>query len=133
MARFKKFPVNGHEGRLVYGDGIVNDIVKLAVDEIPNVDLDYSHPVIHGEPLKVVFERDGVHVDVSVNIHFLQSVSEIAFKIQEAVRYNVESMTDFHVANVNVLINGVFFDDAESKPLAQVDEQDEQEKQEGQN
>ena len=132
MARFKKFPVNGHEGRLVYGDGIVEDIVKLAVDEIPNVDLDYSHPLIHGEPVKVVFERDGVHVDVSVNIHFLQSVSEIAFKIQEAVRYNVESMTEFHMANVNVFINGVFFDE-EGKTVSQADEQDEQEKQEGQN
>ena len=131
MARFKKFPVNGHEGRLVYGDGIVDDIVKLAVDEIPNVDLDYTHPVIHGEPVKVVFERDGVHVDVSVVIHFMQSVSEIAFKIQEAVRYNVESMTEFHVANVNVLINGVFFADVDEKTSALIDEQDEQEKQEG--
>ncbi len=131
MARFKKFPVNGHEGRLVYGDGIVDDIVKLAIDEIPNVDLDYSHPVIHGEPAKVVFERDGVHVDVSVVIHFMQSVSEIAFKIQEAVRYNVESMTEFHVANVNVLINGVSFADVDDKASVLIDEQDEQEKQEG--
>ena len=36
------------------------------------------------------------------------------------------------MANVNVFINGVFFDE-EGKTVSQADEQDEQEKQEGQN
>ena len=54
MARFKKFPVNGHEGKLVYSDSIVDNIVKLVresyvrVIETPATDnnlnrLEYSY------------------------------------------------------------------------------------------
>lgn len=132
MARFKKFPVNGHEGKLVYSDSIVDNIVKLVVEEIPNVELESSLSLVYGGPIRVTFEKDGVHVDVIVKIHFMQSVSEIAFKIQESIRHNVESMTEFHVANVNVNIHGVYFDDVvEEKALNTTEEQEEQEKQEG--
>ena len=132
MARFKKFPTNGHEGKLVYSDSIVDNIVKLAVEEIPNVQFDDSLMVIYGNPIKVFFEKDGVHVDVIIKIHYMQSVSEVAFKIQEAIRHNVESMTEFRVANVNVNIHNVYFDDVvEEKAVSTIDEQEEQEKQEG--
>ena len=56
-------------------------------------------------------EKDGIHVDVVVKIHYAQSVSDTAFKIQEAVRHNVEAMTEYHVASVNVIIHGVTFED----------------------
>ena len=39
MARFKKVPVSTNEGKIVYGDGIVDGIVLLAINEIPNVEL----------------------------------------------------------------------------------------------
>ena len=35
----------------------------------------------------------------------------MAFRIQEAVKYNVESMTEYSVANVNVSVKGVSFED----------------------
>ena len=133
MARFKKSPINANEGRLICCDSIVDDIVKLAINEIAGVRFDFSHPVIIGSPIKVAFEKDGVHVDVFVKIHFLQSVAEMAFKIQESIRHNVESMTEFHVANVNVNIRGVYFEDElDDKSNALPDEQEEQDKQEGQ-
>ena len=63
----------------------------------------------------------------------MQSVAEMAFKIQESIRHNVESMTEFHVANVNVNIRGVYFEDElDDKSNALPDEQEEQDKQEGQ-
>ena len=34
----------------------------------------------------------------------------MAFKIQETVRHNIESMTEYKVASVNVIVKGVFFD-----------------------
>ena len=113
MARFKKTP-QINEGKIAYGDGIVDDIVLLAVNEIPYVELEDSNSQqkqTHSKSIKVRKEKDGIHVDVTVKIHFSQSVSDIAFKIQESVRHTVEAMTEFHVANVNVSICDVTFED----------------------
>ena len=134
MARFKKLPVSGHEGKIIYGEGIVDSIVLIAIREVPNVEL-YNQPQddkMRNNSIVVAIEKEGVHVDVIIKIHYMQSVSEVAFKIQEAIRHNVESMTEFRVANVNVNIHNVYFDDVvEEKAVSTVDEQEEQEKQEG--
>jgi len=113
MARFKKLPINTHEGKIIYGDGIVDGIVLLAIQEIPFVELYATAPnnKMTSSAIKVKFEKDGVHVDVNVKIHFSQSVADTSFKIQESVRHNVESMTEYHVASVNVLISGIIFDE----------------------
>ena len=128
MARFKKLPINGHEGKIVYGDGIVDGIVLLAMREVPNVELFYpvQDEKMTNKSICVSIEKDGVHVDVIVKIHYSQNVSDVAFKIQEAVRYNVEAMTEYHVASVNVDVRGVMFDDKnEERPVPQTDERQE--------
>ena len=35
----------------------------------------------------------------------------MAFKIQESVRHNIESMTEYRVMSVNVIVKGVTFED----------------------
>lgn len=128
MARFKKLPINGHEGKIIYGDGIVDGIVLLAMREVPNVELFYpvQDEKMTNKSICVSIEKDGVHVDVIVKIHYSQNVSDVAFKIQEAVRYNVEAMTEYHVASVNVDVRGVMFDDKnEERPVPQTDERQE--------
>lgn len=113
MPRLKKVP-QINEGKIAYGDGIVDDIVLLSVNEIPYVELEDSNTQqkpTRNKSIKVRKEKDGIHVDVVVKIHFSQSVSDIAFKIQESVRHTVEAMTEFHVANVNVSISDVTFED----------------------
>lgn len=117
MAKFKKIPQNIHEGKLIYNTGIVDGIVLLAVQEIPYVQLYSIAPrnKMHSSAVKVYTDKDGVHIDVSIKIHFTQSVSDMAFKIQEAVRHNVEAMTEYHIASVNVLVCGIFFDDKQEE------------------
>ncbi len=112
MAHFKKLPQE-HEGKLIYGNGIVDGIAMLAVAEIENVELCAKAPrsKMRSSAISVNFDKDGVHVDVSVRIHFSQNVSDMAFKIQEAIRHNVEVMTEYHVASVNVEVSGVTFDE----------------------
>ncbi len=113
MAHFKKPRQKKKEGKIVYGDGIVNTIVTLAIAEIPYVKLysgnargkDYS------KAISVKFNNKDVFVDVAVKINYLQSVSDMAFKIQEVVRHNVESMTEYHISAVNVCVKGVLFDE----------------------
>ena len=92
-------------------------IVLLAVQEIPFVQLYVGDPKgkMRSKAIKCVRANDGIHVDVVVKIHYTQSVSDVAFKIQESIRHTVETMTEYHVASVNVVIRGVTFD--EEKPV----------------
>lgn len=113
MAHIRKITRNKHEGKIIYGDGIVDGIVYLAVSEVPYAEL-YSlkqHSKNRSNSINVTFAKDGVHVDVIVKIHYSQAVSDMAFKIQEIIRHNVEAMTDYHIASVNVIVRGVLFDD----------------------
>lgn len=111
MAHFKKLPQKKNEGKIIYGDGIVDGIVLLAMNEVSNARL-YSNKIRgrnQSKSIKVFFDKDGVHIDIYVRVHFLQCVSDIAFKIQETIRHNVESMTDYKVAAVNVIVSGIMF------------------------
>lgn len=113
MTRIKKVVRNKHEGKIILGNGIVEGIVNIAVAEIPFVEL-FSTGIngrYNKNTIKVTFDKEGVHVDVVVKIHYSQSVSNMAFKIQEVVRHNVEAMTDYHIASVNVIVRGVTFED----------------------
>lgn len=111
--RVKKFRPRENRDKLIYGDGIVEGIVLLAVSEIPYAEI---YRGVGGrkqseDAVKVVIDRNNVSVDVVVSIHYSQCVSDMAFKIQEAVKYNVESMTDYNVVSVNVNVMGVMFDE----------------------
>ena len=108
----KKYPIKEPADKLVYGNGIVDEIVLLAVAEVPYAQIySGSHGYMAKNDVKVVIDRESVTVDVTVKVHYTQSVSEMAFKIQEAVKHNVEAMTDYRVNAVNVIVKGVLFDD----------------------
>ena len=113
MVRFKKLPLKENDGKITYGENIVDGIVLLAVSEIPYVELYYpaSRKKMTNPSIKVKTEKDGVHVEVMVKVHYTQSISDIAFKIQESIRHNVEAMTEYKILNVNVDVRGVSFKD----------------------
>lgn len=113
MARIKNLVRNKHEGKIVVSEGIIGEIVSIAVSEMPYVQFPSAlkHDDYNTNSVKVRVEKDGVYVDVYVIIHYTQSVSETAFKIQEVVRHNVEAMTEYHIAGVNVVVKGVSFDE----------------------
>ena len=109
--RIKKIRPRENRDKLVLGDGIVTGIVVLAVSEIPYA---FVYRGVTGKKaeekaVKVTVDKNNVSVDVTVMIHYTQSVSDMAFKIQEAVKHNVEAMTDFNVVSVNVNVSGVSF------------------------
>ncbi|MBQ8426619.1 MAG: Asp23/Gls24 family envelope stress response protein [Clostridia bacterium] len=122
MARFKKIPHNIHEGKLIYNTSIIDGIVLLAVQEIPYVELYAVAPrnKMYSSAITVSGDKDGVHIDVSIKIHYSQSVSDTAFKIQEAIRHNVEAMTEYHIASVNVLVCGIMFDDKAEEKMSTI-------------
>lgn len=55
-------------------------------------------------------EQDTVGVELSILVEFGKSVGEVALAVQKAVKAAVESMTGLKTAVVNVVVNGVTFD-----------------------
>ena len=114
MAYMKHTPTNGHEGKIVYNGGIVNGIVLLAISEIEGAEVAVEESKFKNnvkKAIKVSFEKDGIHVAVDVKIHCSACVSDIAFKIQENIKHNVEAMTEYHIATVDVNVEGIIFDE----------------------
>ena len=133
MKRFNSYQVKKHEDKIVYADGIVDGIVLLAITELPYVELDADLSNIKNanKAIKVVLGADGVNVEVKVKIHYSQSVTDVAFKIQEAIRHNIEAMTDYHVQGVNVIVNDVLLTELVEKPNVLDVIEPEKEKKEG--
>ena len=106
----KKPAPRTNDGKVTYGSGILTNIISYAVEEISDVALYQS-----SNPINYVFDKKGVAVDVDIKINYTCNVSEMAFKVQESIRHNVEAMTEYKINTVNVNVKDVFFDDAQVK------------------
>lgn len=118
MATYKHYFSNGHKGKITYNKGIVSGIVSLAVSEVEGVALLYKNKKrllwrgsTRKEGVKVNFEKDGIYVDVSVKVFYGFNVPDIAFKIQQNIKHNVEAMSEFKIVKVDVHVLGVIFKD----------------------
>ncbi|MDY6367031.1 MAG: Asp23/Gls24 family envelope stress response protein [Clostridia bacterium] len=114
MANFKNFNTKENVGKIVLADDIIYGIVLLAVSELDDVEI-YNPDVkdsMRNKSIKVKFNKDSIVVDVTVKVNYTKCISDMAFKIQEVIRHNVESMTEYHIESVNVHVHGVTFDDS---------------------
>ena len=101
-----KFGAKGEgKGKVVYNAGIINGIVALAINEVEGVRL------VSGKRrgISLFPEKDGVYADVSVRVHYGHNVPELAYRIQQSIKQNVETMTRYRVAKVDVHIQDVVF------------------------
>lgn len=101
-----KFGMGGKgNGKVVYNAGIINGIVALAVNEVEGVHL------VSGKKrgISLFLEKDGVYADVSVSVHYEHNVPDLAYRIQQSIKQNVEAMTRYKVAKVDVHIQDVIF------------------------
>lgn len=105
MAHFRHDPTSTQKGKITYNSGIVNGIVALAVSEVEGVSLLNSK----NKGIKLNFDKQGILADISVKVDYNHNVASLAFKIQQSIKHNVESMTNFKVAKVDVHIQDVNF------------------------
>ena len=105
MAIFRRVPPDGQKGKVSYNSGIVGKIISLAVAGIEGVEMLANKK----RGLKLYFEKDGVYADISVRVDYGYNVPEVAFKIQQSVKHNVEDMTKYKVAKVEVYVVDVEF------------------------
>ena len=59
--------------------------------------------------VKVAYGKNGVIVDVYINVYDGYSVPDIAYKVQENIKNGLSSMLDTEIDSINVHIQGVDF------------------------
>lgn len=113
MAHVRYNPNVKQNGKVIYNESIVNSIASLAVNEVEGAEL-----VSGKKGIRLYFEKEGVYADISVIVKYGYNIPELAFRIQQTIKQNVESMTVYKIAKVNVHIAGVVFPaaEAEKKP-----------------
>lgn len=105
MAHIRHDPTSTQKGKVTYNSSIVIGIVALAVEEVEGVSLLAGK----NRGIKLNFDKQGIVADISVKVDSTVSVSSLAFKIQQSIKHNVESMTNFKVTKVDVHIQDVNF------------------------
>ena len=98
-------PENTQKGKISYNAVIVSGIVSLAVSEVDGVTLLNTK----NKGIKLLFEKTGIVADISVKVDYGYNVPSLAFRIQQSIKHNVESMTKYKVDKVDVHIQDVNF------------------------
>ena len=108
MSNIRLTSNNKENGKVVYNVGILRNIVSIAVQEVEG-----TVPSVDGKKsgISLFVEKDGVYVDVSVSVKYGYNVPELAYRIQQSVKQSVENMTNFKVAEVDVHVLDVSFDE----------------------
>ncbi len=107
MAHIRHDPTATQKGKITYNSNIVSGIVALAISEVEGVSLLNNK----NKGVKLSFEKQGIVADISVKVDSTCNVSSLAYKIQQSIKHNVESMTKYQVAKVDVHIQDVNFQD----------------------
>ena len=107
MAHIRHDPNTPQKGKITYNSGIVSGIVALAINEVEGVSLLTNK----NKGVKLSFEKQGIVADISVKVDSDCNVSSLAFRIQQSIKHNVESMTNYKVAQVDVHVLDVNFTD----------------------
>ena len=110
MSNFKLTSNDKENGKTVYNPGIIQNIVELAVAEVEG-----TLPSPNKKNgISLFVEKDGVYADVSVVVRYGYNVPELAYRVQQSIKENVENMTHFKVAKVDVHVQDVVFEKAEN-------------------
>ena len=103
------------DGKVVYNAGIVRGIVALAISDVEG-----AQPLPGKKSgISLYIEKDGIYADVSVIVKYGYNVPELAYRIQQSIRQNVENMTNYKVAKVDVHVEDVLFEDSPIEPVSE--------------
>ena len=122
MFNIKLNSKDSQDGKVVYNAGIVHNIVALAIAEVEG-----ATPV-QGKKngISLYLEKDGIYADVSVVVKYGYNVPELAYRIQQSVKQNVENMTKYKVAKIDVHIEDVVFT-SDAKEAVQEEQEESEE------
>lgn len=97
-------------GKVVYNSSIVRGIVVLAVSDVEGVAVPDEKGGKKGkDDVKLVFVDKTVDVDVNVSVSYGYNIPDVAYNIQQSIKYNVETMSDYKVGKIDVHVVDVIF------------------------
>ena len=119
MSTIKFTPQEQKSGKIVYNAGIVQNIVALAVAEVEGT------VPLQGKKsgISLYLEKDGIYADVSVVVKYGYNVPELAYRIQQSVKQSVENMTHYKVAEVDVHVLDVVFNESTATETVEKEEE----------
>ena len=107
------------DGKVYCGKNIMLSIINLSAKEISGVaslcanfggsSLGKVFSSNYYEGVKIAQTKDGLNIDVYVNVYSNYNVSDVACRVQENVKNSIISMTEMPVKNINVHVLGVEF------------------------
>lgn len=110
-------------GKVSYDRAVVLQIIDLAAKEIAGVASFAlgAKSTIKGlvskkfkKGIYLNFTEEGIETTVYLNALFGHSISDVAYRVQENIKKSVESMTEYKMKKINVIIVGVSFQAEES-------------------
>ncbi len=109
------------KGLVTYNKNIILSIVSLAAKEIsgvaslcPNFGGGFLKRIFSNnycEGVRLSHTKDGLVIDVFINIYADFNVSDVAFRVQENIKSGITSMMNMHIHSINVQVMGVKFVD----------------------
>jgi len=107
------------KGFVTYNKNILLSIISLAAKEISGVASlcsNFSGNFFkklfsnnYCEGVRITHTKDGLIIDVYVNIFANYSVSDVAFHVQENIKSGITSMMNTPIHSINVRVMGVQF------------------------
>ncbi len=93
-------------GKIVYNESIVNGIVEIAVSNVEGVSEKHGK-----DNIKIVSDKDGIYVSVTVNVLHGYNIPDVAYNIQSGIKESVESMSKYKISKVDVFVSDVIFEE----------------------
>lgn len=101
-------------GKVIYNNTIVRSIIELAVPKVEGVALASQNAKKEKDYIKLEFTGDyNVSVDVTVSVNYGYNIPDVAYNIQQSIKQNVESMSEYKIDTVDVHVVNVIFDEGE--------------------
>ena len=108
MAKIVRFR-NTEVGKISYTAKVVKTIILLAAGEVEGVASVGKDKNQRYKGVKLKFTEGGIEADVYIVTTYGYQVLDIASKIQDSIKRNVEVMTQFKIVATNVHVIGVSF------------------------
>jgi uncharacterized alkaline shock family protein YloU len=107
-----------NKGKVHFNKNILLSIINLAAKEISGVSKltesfgsqiskIFSNKFYEG--VKITYTKDGLVIDVHLNVYYGVKVSDVVYRVQESIKNGISSMVDIKINAINVHVVGVDF------------------------
>lgn len=107
------------DGLVTYNKNILLSIINLAAKEtsgVASLCANFGGSFFkklfsnnYTEGVHITHTKDGLVIDVYINIYSNYNVADVAFRVQENIKVNIQAMMNMQISSINVRVMGVDF------------------------